>query len=83
MRFVATRSRNAWERAETLTVFYSGKKFEQMEPYGSLRLKAYRRGEQDMEYLNLLAKSKGWSRDILTRAVREALNRKRILEFIE
>ena len=72
--WVATRSQNAWERSETLTVFYSGAKFGQTEPFGSLRLKAYRRGQQDMEYLNLLAKSKGWSRDILTGAVREALD---------
>jgi hypothetical protein len=45
-----------------------------MEPFGSLRLKAYRRGQQDIEYLNLLASSKGWSRDVLTRALREALD---------
>ncbi len=72
--WVATRSQNAWERSETLTVFYSGAKFGQTEPFGSLRLKAYRRGQQDMEYLNLLVKSKGWSRDVLTGAVREALD---------
>jgi hypothetical protein len=39
-----------------------------------MRLKAYRRGQQDMEYLNLLANSEGWSRDVLTRAVREAMD---------
>jgi len=72
--WVATRTQNAWERSETLTVFYSGAKFGQTEPFASLRLKAYRRGQQDMEYLNLLAKSRGWSRDVLTRAVREALD---------
>ena len=44
------------------------------EPFASLRLKAYRRGQQDMEYLNLLAKSKGWSREMLTRSLREALD---------
>ena len=70
----STRTQNAWNKAEPLTVFYSGAKFGQTEPFASLRLKAYRRGQQDMEYLNLLAKSKGWSRDVLTRAVREALD---------
>jgi hypothetical protein len=72
--WLATRTQNAWEKAEALTVFYSGAKFGQMEPFASLRLKAYRRGQQDMEYLNLLANSKGWSRDIVTRALREALD---------
>ncbi|MCZ2080551.1 MAG: DUF4091 domain-containing protein [Bryobacterales bacterium] len=72
--WLATRTQNAWERAEPLTVFYSGAKFGQTEPFASLRLKAYRRGQQDIEYLNLLAKSKGWSREVLTRSVREALD---------
>jgi hypothetical protein len=72
--WLATRTQSAWEKAEPLTVFYSGAKFGQTEPFASLRLKAYRRGQQDMEYVNLLAKSKGWSRDILTGALREALD---------
>jgi hypothetical protein len=71
--WLATRSQGAWEKAEPLTVFYSGAKFGQTEPFASLRLKAYRRGQQDMEYLNLLARSKGWSRDVVTRAVRDIL----------
>jgi hypothetical protein len=72
--WLATRTQGAWEKAEPLTVFYSGDKFGQTEPFASLRLKAYRRGQQDMEYLNLLAHAKGWSRDVLTRAVRDALD---------
>jgi hypothetical protein len=72
--WLATRTQGAWDKAEPLTVFYSGAKFGQTEPFASLRLKAYRRGQQDMEYLNLLAKSKGWSREMLTRSVREALD---------
>jgi hypothetical protein len=72
--WVATRTQNAWEKAEPLTLFYSGAKFGQTEPFASMRLKAYRRGQQDMEYLNLLANSEGWSRDVLTRAVREAMD---------
>ena len=72
--WVATRTQNAWDKAEPLTVFYSGGKFGQTEPFASLRLKAYRRGQQDMEYVNLLAKSEGWSRDVLRRAILEALD---------
>jgi hypothetical protein len=72
--WLATRTQGAWEKAQPLTVFYSGDKFGQIEPFASLRLKAYRRGQQDMEYLNLLAASRGWSREILNRAVRDALD---------
>jgi hypothetical protein len=64
----------AWDRAETLTVFYPGGKFGRTEPFASLRLKAYRRGQQDMEYLILLAQKRGWDRDAVTRAVAEALD---------
>lgn len=72
--WVATRTQNAWDKAEPLTVFYSGEKFGQIEPFASLRLKAYRRGQQDVEYLNLLAKSSGWSREALTAEIRKALD---------
>jgi hypothetical protein len=72
--WLATRTQGAWEKAQPLTVFYGGEKFGRMEPFASLRLKAYRRGQQDMEYLNLLARSRGWSREILSRAVRDALD---------
>ena len=72
--WLATRTQGAWEKAQPLTVFYSGGKFGQTEPFASLRLKAYRRGQQDMEYLNLLARSRGWSRELLSRAVREGLD---------
>jgi ParB-like chromosome segregation protein Spo0J len=72
--WLATRTQNAWEKAEPLTVFYSGAKFGQTEPFGSLRLKAYRRGQQDIEYVNLLAQARGWSRDALTRAIQDALD---------
>jgi len=36
-------------------VFYDGKPMGIMGPCASLRLKAYRRGEQDVEYVHLLA----------------------------
>lgn len=70
----AVRGSEAWERAEPLTVFYPGTRFGKNEPFGSLRLKAYRRGQQDMEYLVLLAKKAGWDRDAVARAASGALD---------
>ena len=63
------RGMEAWDRAEPLTVFYVGSKFGVNEPFPSLRLKAFRRGQQDIEYLMLLARKKGWDREAVTRAV--------------
>ncbi len=68
------RGMEAWDRAEPLTVFYVGKKFGRNEPFGSLRLKAFRRGEQDVEYMTLLARKKGWDREAVARAVAGALD---------
>lgn len=62
----------AWERAEPLTMFYTGSKLGRMEPFASLRLKAYRRGQQDIEYLILLTKQPGWGREAVSRALAEA-----------
>jgi hypothetical protein len=70
----AVRGARAWDRAERLTVFYPGSKFGKNQPYASLRLKAYRRGQQDVEYLILLAQQRGWDRDAVTHAVSETLN---------
>jgi hypothetical protein len=58
-----------WNRAEPLTVFYPGSKFGRTAPYASLRLKAFRRGQQDIEYLALLARKEGWDREAVSRAV--------------
>ncbi|MCX6621478.1 MAG: DUF4091 domain-containing protein, partial [Acidobacteria bacterium] len=68
------RGAQAWDRADALTVFYVGTKFGSKEPFGSLRLKAFRRGQQDVEYLVLLAQRQGWGRDGVTRAVSGALD---------
>jgi hypothetical protein len=68
------RGMEAWDRAEPLTVFYVGKKFGRDEPFGCLRLKAFRRGEQDVEYMTLLARKKGWDREAVARAVAGALD---------
>ncbi len=64
----------AWERAEPLTMFYTGSKFGRREPFASLRLKAYRRGQQDVEYLVLLSQRPGWDREAVSRAVAAALD---------
>lgn len=68
------RGAESWERAEPLTVFYPGTKFGKNEPYGSLRLKAYRRGQQDIEYLILLSKKAGWDREAVMKAATGALD---------
>ncbi len=68
------RGMEAWNRAEPLTVFYVGKKFGVNRPFGCLRLKAYRRGEQDMEYLAMLSHKKNWDREAVQHAVIGALN---------
>ena len=68
------RGMEAWERAEPLTVFYVGKKFGLNAPFDCLRLKAFRRGEQDVEYMTLLARKKGWDRQSVARAVGGALD---------
>lgn len=68
------RGMEAWDRAEPLTVFYVGKKFGLDEPFGCLRLKAFRRGQQDVEYMTLLARKLGWGREAVARAIGGALD---------
>jgi hypothetical protein len=68
------RGMEAWDRAEPLTVFYVGRKFGLNQPFDCLRLKAFRRGEQDVEYMTLLARSKGWDRDAVAHAVAATLD---------
>lgn len=70
----AVRGPDAWNRAEPLTVFYAGSRFGRTEPFESMRLKAYRRGQQDVEYMMLLAAAKGWDREAVSRAVRASLD---------
>jgi len=68
------RGAEAWDRADPLTVFYVGTKLGSKEPFASLRLKAFRRGEEDVEYLVMLARKAGWDRDAVTHAVSGALD---------
>jgi hypothetical protein len=49
----------SWRKADTLALFYPGKPAGYDEPVASLRLKAFRRGQQDVEYLTLYSQVKG------------------------
>lgn len=45
----------SWKQADPLSLFYPGRPAGRDRPVPSIRLKAYRRGQQDAEYLVLLA----------------------------
>jgi hypothetical protein len=47
----------SWKRADSLSLFYPGATVKQTKPVPSIRLKAYRRGQQDVEYLTLLSEA--------------------------
>ena len=53
-------------------VLVVNRRFGVSEPFPSLRLKAFRRGQQDIEYLMLLARRKGWDREAVTHALAQA-----------
>ncbi|MBI3828676.1 MAG: hypothetical protein HY291_04120 [Planctomycetes bacterium] len=52
-----------WERFEDTCVFYTGKPHNIQGACASLRLKAYRRAEQDIEYVRLFAEKNGLLKD--------------------
>ena len=52
-----------YTRPEETALLLPGKRFGIEGPVASLRLKALRRAQQDVEYLTLLAAAKGWDRD--------------------
>lgn len=60
---------SSFDRPTPTTILYPGERFGIHGPLASLRLKAFRRGQQDVEYLALLAKQRGWSREQLAAAV--------------
>jgi hypothetical protein len=64
---------DSWKRADPLALFYPGRGGSEREPVPSIRLKAYRRGQQDVEYLTLLGQVKGEPRWALGQRAREAL----------
>ena len=67
-------NRQSWEEADETSLFYPAIDGATERVVPSLRLKAYRRGEQDVEYLTLALERLGRSRDELATALRERLN---------
>jgi hypothetical protein len=59
----------SWVTADPLSLFYPASP----EPIPSIRLKAYRRGEQDVEYLTILAQASGLPRSVVAERVRQEL----------
>jgi hypothetical protein len=64
---------DSWSRADTLSLFYPPRPGKDAGPIPSVRLKAFRRGQQDVEYLTLYAFTKGEPRWAVGQRVREAL----------
>jgi hypothetical protein len=63
-----------FERPEPTALLYPGKRFGINGPLASLRLKALRRGEQDVEYLMALAQRFGYDREQLAYVVAQLLD---------
>lgn len=61
----------SWKQADALSLFYPAQHGGK-EPVASIRLKGYRRGEQDVEYLTMLS-LQGQGRPAVAAAAREAL----------
>ncbi|MCX7825461.1 MAG: DUF4091 domain-containing protein [Verrucomicrobiae bacterium] len=64
----------AFERPTPTAILYPGMRFGLHEPLASLRLKAFRRSQQDVEYLSLLATKMGWDRAQTAATVTPLLN---------
>lgn len=62
-----------YTRADETALLLPGKRFGIIGPVASLRLKALRRAQQDVEYLLLLAKAKHWDREQIGAALRNLL----------
>lgn len=63
----------SWKQADTLSLFYPGQAVGLNGAVPSVRLKAYRRGQQDVEYLTILSSVMNLPRWALGPVVREAL----------
>ncbi|HEU5117709.1 MAG TPA: DUF4091 domain-containing protein, partial [Isosphaeraceae bacterium] len=63
----------SWTNGDALSLFYPAVQ-DQPGPVPSVRLKAYRRGQQDVEYLTLLAKVQDQPRWAVGKRVQEALS---------
>jgi len=66
-------SDRSWTQADQLSLFYPGGRVGSPEPIPSVRLKSYRRGQQDVEYLVLLTQLLKAPRWAVGRAVQEQL----------
>ncbi|HPD15382.1 MAG TPA: DUF4091 domain-containing protein [Planctomycetota bacterium] len=66
-------SEGSWANADECSLFYPGGKVGSAEPIPSVRLKAYRRGQQDVEYLTMLAQHLKAPRWAVGQAVQEKL----------
>jgi hypothetical protein len=64
---------DSWQKADAESLFYPGKAAGEAGPVPSVRLKAFRRGQQDVEYLTLLAQQLKQPRWAIGQRVREAL----------
>lgn len=62
-----------YTRAEDTALLLPGKRFGITGPVASLRLKALRRAQQDVEYLLLLGKARHWDREQVGAALRNLL----------
>ena len=63
----------SWQQGDALSLFYPGQPIGHDKPIASVRLKAYRRGQQDVEYLTILAQSLDLPRWAIGQAVRRHL----------
>ncbi len=63
----------SWKQADPLALFYPGRPAGYDGPIPSIRLKAYRRGQQDVEYLTLLTQLLGDPAWAVGEAVRQEL----------
>ncbi|MGE5610549.1 MAG: hypothetical protein ACM359_14960 [Bacillota bacterium] len=64
----------SWTQADQLSLFYPGKPAGLRDPVPSIRLKAFRRGQQDVEYLTILAAATQQPRFAIAQSVRQWLN---------
>ncbi|MBR4833167.1 MAG: DUF4091 domain-containing protein [Thermoguttaceae bacterium] len=61
----------SWKKSDELSLFYPATEESGGKVVASLRLKAYRRGQQDVEYLTALCRATGRPRQDVARALRE------------
>ncbi len=63
-----------WNRSQQLAVVYMKDANGYKGPVATVRLKAERRAEQDIELMNMLAQQPGWNRTRVARAIAAAVN---------